>query len=51
MVDLFGVHQLHSNVTLSLVNVASPISSQVDDHCCRHHRMRKVGLGEGKQIT
>lgn len=46
---LLGVHQLNSDVTLSLVKVASTISSQMYNHCCCHHGMRKVGLNEGKQ--
>lgn len=46
---LLGVHQLNSDVTLSLVNIVSPISSQVYNHCCCHHGMRKVGLNERKE--
>lgn len=48
MDPLFGVHQLNSNITLCLINEASPISSQVYNYCCCHHGMRKVGLNEGK---
>lgn len=48
MDELFGVHQLNGDVTLSLVNEASPISSQVQDHCCCYHGMRKVSLVQGK---
>lgn len=51
VVDILGVHQLNSDITLSLVNVAGPVSSQVDNHCCSHHGMRKVGLDKGKQIA
>ena len=43
---LLRVHELNRDVTLSLVKVASPISSQVYDHCCCHHGMREVGLSE-----
>lgn len=46
---LFGVHQLNGDVTLSLIDVVRPISSQVDNHCRRHHRVRKVSLNEGTQ--
>lgn len=49
MDPLLGVHQLNSNITLCLINEASPISSQVYNYCCCHHGMRKVGLNKGKR--
>lgn len=46
---LFGVHQLNSDVTLSLVNEGSPVGSEMDNHCCCHHGMREVGLNKESQ--
>lgn len=46
---LFGVHQLNSDVTLSLVMVSSPVGGEMDNHCCCHHGMRKVGLNKKKK--
>ena len=46
---LFGIHKLNSDVTLSLVNVSSPIGSKMDDHSRCHLGMGKVGLNKGKE--
>lgn len=41
---LLGVHKLNRDVALSLIDEDLPVRGQVDDHSCRHHGVREVGL-------
>lgn len=41
---LLGVHKLNCDVALSLIDEDLPVRGQMDDHSCRHHGMREVGL-------
>ncbi len=51
-VGLFlSVHQLNSNVVLSLVDVGCSVSSQMDNDCGSHHRMGIIGLLGDKKNT